>query len=88
MIGFLKGLFGYNPETKEYSTTESIAMILIGLVVVATVYEMVTGTIFQHYTELLTYGIGGATGNKIAKGIATTVQNVRSNNNLIKQLGK
>ena len=81
MNDFLKGSFGYDPVTKKYSTTETMAMILIGLVVVVTVYEMVTSTIFQHYTDLLMYAIGGATGNKVAKGIATTVQNVRSNNN-------
>ena len=80
MNDFLKGLFGYDPVTKKYSTTETMAMILIGLVVVVTVYEMVTSTIFQHYTDLLMYAIGGATGNKVAKGIATTVQNIRTNN--------
>jgi hypothetical protein len=74
MINFLKGLFGYNPHTDQYSTTETITFILIGLVVVVTIYILATGGDFQYYTDLLMYAIGGASGNKIAKGAATTVQ--------------
>ena len=74
MNDFLKGLFGYDPATKRYSTTESMATILILLVVIATGYELITGRLFQHYNDLLMYAIGGASGNKVAKGIVTTVQ--------------
>lgn len=77
MTNFIKGLFGWNPVTGKYSTTETLSIILIGLVVVVTAYEMITGNLFQHYTDLLAYGVGGATGNKVAKGIATTVQSFR-----------
>lgn len=77
MINFIKGLFGYDPNTGKYSTTETLSIILIGLVVSVTIYEMITGELFQHYTDLLAYGVGGATGNKVAKGIATTVQSFK-----------
>ena len=78
MIAFIKGTFGFDPTTGRYSTTEVMAAVLIGLVVIVTIYEIVTGLIFPHYNDLLMYSIGGATGNKVAKGIATTVQSLRT----------
>lgn len=76
MTNFLKGLFGWNPETGRYSTTETLSIILIGLVVLATIYVFICGE-FKYYTDLLFYSVGGASGNKFAKGIVTTVQSFK-----------
>jgi|GEM_PF-3596739 len=88
MADFIKGLFGYNPKTGSYSTTETITFTLVGLVVAVTAYILATGGDFIYYKDLLAYAIGGASGNKVAKGVLTTIQSVKKGNGEEKMIEK
>ncbi len=82
MKDLIYSMLGYDPITKKLSTTEFLTTTLVTSAIIASFAEIAmtfiygSSILWGHYEEFMQYSIGGATGSKFTKGLATTVQNI------------